>query len=316
MSDEQQPAGFEFTDAELAAAEERLERKRWEDGERRTSQPTPAGETLAAMLERLHGIAEVAEREKQSLPCFQATSAGDLGAAAAACRAVGGHLGDREQKGGPLGCRWRQHGEWCALEREGETLRRATELLQLAGVPVRLRNRVLSAIPGVEKLVQLEPTQALRAARAFAAAPRPAGCQLDAGGHLAFMGSEWVLTLAGPPGTGKSVAAAYIVARCGGSWLSARNLANPKFELGLFERAPLLVIDDLGTEYAGATAYGTERAGALLELRHEQDRRTVVTTNLNLEDIGARYGARLASRLKEQGRFVAAKGADLRGAAA
>lgn len=310
----------ELTDEEMQAALERIERRKAAESEaarRPAADPVAAVEPLAEMLARIQRTAEAAEAERRSLPCYQAAEANDLGAAAAACRAVDGHLGDRGAGGGNLGCRWRQQGEWCAIEREGETVRLATERMQAAGVPARLRQRVLASVPAgaAVKPTPLRVTQALHAARAFAAAPRAAGCPLEDGGSMPFTGSEWCLTLAGPPGTGKSVAAAYVVARCGGLWLSARHLSNPKYDLGPAERAELLVLDDLGTEYSGASEFGVERAAALLELRHEEARRTVITTNLKEADIGERYKARVASRLREQARLVVARGADMRGAA-
>ena len=67
---------------------------------------------------------------------------------AAACRAADGHLGARDPKGGALGCRWRQHGEWCALERQGETLRLALERMASAGVPAnRARTTPMLTVP-------------------------------------------------------------------------------------------------------------------------------------------------------------------------
>lgn len=314
--DQQQPEPFQFTEEELAAAEERREKKRADAAARRpVAEPVPAAETLSAMIARLQSMSEVAERERRSLPCYELTEAGELGAAADRCRATEAFRGDRDARGGDLGCRWRQHGEWCALERQGEAMRMATERLRAAAAPKRPADRILASIPGAPDRRTLADTESLRAARAFVAAPKAAGLLLDSGVRVPFMGSEWLLVLAGPPGTGKTIAAAYALARVGGHWLSARNLANPKFDISAAERADLLVLDDLGGEYSGASSFGPDRAAALLEMRHEEERRTIITTNLKEPDLAARYGARLASRLKEQGRFIACVGADMRGAA-
>ncbi len=312
---EEQSEQFQFTEAELASAEQRIEEKKAAAAAQRpATEPVQAAEPLADMLVRLKSIAEVSERERRALPCCDLTEAGELAAAAARCRTTEAFRGDRSAGGGDLGCRWRQHGEWCALEREGETLRLATERLRAAGVPKRIADRVLAGIPGGAAVRPLENTEALRAVRAFVAG-RSQGMERNDGTRVAFTGSEWILTLAGPPGTGKSVAAGYAVARLGGLWLSARHFANPKFDLGPYERADFVALDDTGTEYSGASSFGVERCATFFELRHEQDRKTLQTSNMNEAAMVERYSARFASRLKEQGRFIICAGADMRGAA-
>ncbi len=292
--------GFEFTDEELSDASKRREAKRVA----RESQPEPIVEALGPMLDRLRLIGERAEAERRALPCFPAVEVGNVSGGASACRSVGALDA----------CTWRRLGEWCAIEREGETARASGERMTAGGVPGILASRVLACIPGVADRVPLDETEALRVVRAFASAPRSAGVRMDNGETIAFTGSEWVTVLGGPVGTGKSLAAAYFVARVGGLWLSARHLANPKFDLDAFEKCRALVVDDLGTEYNGGAAYGTDRASALLESRHAEQRRTLITTNLASAAILDRYGVRLASRLREGGRFVGCVGADLRAA--
>lgn len=70
-----------------------------------------------------------------------------------------------------------------------------------------------------------------------------------------------------------------------------------------------LIIDDIGTEEKTYTAYGTEvdvMRNIILPLRHAQFPRwrTFITTNLTPEDLKARYGARVFSRLNEMCIFV------------
>ncbi len=80
-----------------------------------------------------------------------------------------------------------------------------------------------------------------------------------------------------------------------------------------YERVPLLLIDDLGTEplWQGITV---EQLFALLEHRMSKNMSTVISTNLNLTELGARYTERVMSRLLDD-RFskrLAFLGEDLR----
>ena len=77
--------------------------------------------------------------------------------------------------------------------------------------------------------------------------------------------------------------------------------------------APLLVIDDLGSEpfYNNVSR---EYLFALLDERAVGKRGTVVTTNLSLAELCERYGERVFSRLadKSKGIFINLKGSDKR----
>ena len=57
----------------------------------------------------------------------------------------------------------------------------------------------------------------------------------------------------------------------------------------------LLVLDDLGTE---ALVYGQESLPFILYRRYERNLPTIITTNLTREGIQARYGERIADRLR------------------
>lgn len=59
--------------------------------------------------------------------------------------------------------------------------------------------------------------------------------------------------------------------------------------------ADLLVIDDLGAE--GATTYKLDCLFDLIDSRWSNDRATIVTTNLNAEEVSKLYGQRMVSRL-------------------
>ena len=84
-------------------------------------------------------------------------------------------------------------------------------------------------------------------------------------------------------------------------------------ELKLLYDAPLLIIDDLGTEamYQNVTV---EYLSELIEKRHFSDKHTVFSTNLSVRDIKERYGERISSRLsfKDIGVEVRFLGKDIR----
>jgi DNA replication protein DnaC len=130
-----------------------------------------------------------------------------------------------------------------------------------------------------------------------------------------------VIVLAGAPGCGKSLAAAWVLAQRGGRWRSAGQIvrlfsghyAAEVEEQESILRTPVLVIDDLGGELER-----DRMQSALLEIldarqRNARSFRTVITTNLNRAGLGKRYGGeRLASRLKTVA-WSDDRGPDLRG---
>lgn len=64
---------------------------------------------------------------------------------------------------------------------------------------------------------------------------------------------------------------------------------------------PILAIDDLGNEAAEKISYGSVSTPIvdLLEYRYERQLLTVVTTNLDAEQIATKYGQRVADRCRE-----------------
>lgn len=70
--------------------------------------------------------------------------------------------------------------------------------------------------------------------------------------------------------------------------------------------APLLAIDDLGTEPAEVLHYGTALSPVteLIEKRYEQDCLTIISTNMARDEIRPRYGDRIADRLNEFCRVI------------
>jgi hypothetical protein len=285
------------------------------DPGRTCEQPVRAGDVAEGdLLAGLRARAAAFDEGRRRLPCYQPAADGDLEAASAACEAVEAWRGEPDGNGQRGGCRWMLDDKFCARERLTGTLRAASEYLRSAGVPRLFAERVLASVPGSGRREALEDVETLRVVRAFLVAGQ-ATAQMHDGARELFTGGEWGVVLAGPPGNGKSLAAAYAIARAGGVWIDARRLANPKMEIDAAERAPLLVVDDLGTEYSGTNAYATERAAALLELRYQDRRRTLVTTNLRRDDFAARYGPRLFDRLRDRAKFLELLSPSLRGRA-
>lgn len=139
---------------------------------------------------------------------------------------------------------------------------------------------------------------------------------------VARPGLMLMLVLAGPCGTGKSTAAGWLV----GVWehgdarfvtataLSRMSTYDAKV-MAPIEGCSLLVIDDLGVEFADAKGFAMSTLDALINQRYADQLPTIMTTNLTADGFKARYGERLADRLRETGAFVWCGGASLRGKA-
>jgi hypothetical protein len=173
-------------------------------------------------------------------------------------------------------------------------------------------------------------------ARASADALQPTHAMQTAREWLAS--SAWGLLMLGGVGRGKSQAAAWLWLRLrhldlleaddahrsrrGVTWLRARALQNVPWE----ERAATLrrcatayglVVDELG----GEDERTGQAIGDVLEQRGDEQRRTVMTSNLDGKGFLERYGDRLVSRLRSGGVTikggaqwaVLVQGADLRG---
>lgn len=139
-----------------------------------------------------------------------------------------------------------------------------------------------------------------------------------------------VLVIEGDTGSGKSVAAAWAwmfvklrTSRTGPVeygemhaapswpvWVDAPTVASLQpwsDQWAAFDRARLVVIDDVGTEEK------PERMQAVLErLWNVSSGRAVITTNLTVADFGDRYGARVASRLAGSGAWARCSDCDMR----
>lgn len=76
-----------------------------------------------------------------------------------------------------------------------------------------------------------------------------------------------------------------------------RNMEHGQHTLGEWRRAPILVLDDLGS--ARSTPHLVECLLLLLSARYNRDLPTIATTNLSLPELAEVIDARLASRLQD-----------------
>lgn len=139
-----------------------------------------------------------------------------------------------------------------------------------------------------------------------------------------------MLVLAGPTGTGKSIAVAEVIQK-----------ARPPAELRYRPRyvavadyvracqgddsrgrgqwtdhevqcCNVLALDDLGTEWASASDFSAHVIRELLERRERDNSTTLMTTNLSRREFAQRYGTRLVSRLAGAGGWIQIDGKDMR----
>jgi DNA replication protein DnaC len=152
-----------------------------------------------------------------------------------------------------------------------------------------------------ELLEHPDPTDAIEAASRFLANP-----------------SCLFLTLAGPRGRGKTSAASWACYQKRGRFVDAHELVRAgTFERHLWDdlaRTPMLVIDELGSEYAN-DSFRADLFG-VLNKRQGDLRQTIIVTNLDAAGFRARYLSgpmdRLEDRLRAYGEWVALPGESLR----
>lgn len=126
-----------------------------------------------------------------------------------------------------------------------------------------------------------------------------------------------LLVLAGGVGVGKSVAAAQALVRSPGRWLAAQDLPTlARFEnaekLERYRRARLLVLDDVGAEYADGSGWARTELHRLVHHRFEHDQPTILTTNLSPKAWHAYADERLRDRIAGDGLVVIVGGSSMR----
>jgi hypothetical protein len=139
------------------------------------------------------------------------------------------------------------------------------------------------------------------------------------GWRAARISVPW-LALSGGTGCGKSVAAAWMVADCGGMWVRAERLVRvfaasfgDQFEeQEQIRDCAFLVLDDIGSELDAARM--TSVLIELLDSRKSRRQATLLTTNLGRPQFKDRYGnERLLSRLHESVQWEPISGTDFGG---
>lgn len=131
------------------------------------------------------------------------------------------------------------------------------------------------------------------------------------------LASSEILVISGPKGTGKTVAATWWASQRRGRIRFVRAssfAASSRYERA--EREDLLahplVLDDLGAEFVDAKGSFLADLDELVDVFYSSRRALVVTTNCTGAEFSARYGERIADRLRECGRWIALTGESLR----
>lgn len=133
-----------------------------------------------------------------------------------------------------------------------------------------------------------------------------------------------ILVLAGGVGTGKTVAAAWACAFHSGRMVKALDLVRiglfaegqDKTTLRELERADLAVIDDVGAEPQDTKGYAYAAFFEAFERRYDAAAKTILTTNLTLDEFRARYGTgvgvRFWDRIRGDARWIDVPGRSMR----
>ena len=148
-----------------------------------------------------------------------------------------------------------------------------------------------------------------------------------------FTPSQDSLMLTGPVGTGKTGLAVGYAWECMEK-LGMRNLRfvevpqmlaelrdtynHPRHEetptegqvVGKYAGAGLLILDDLGAEQVKGTGWVEDRLYQIIGERHAEQRPTIFTSNLSLDQLADKIGERITSRIEEMtlGRIISLAG--------
>lgn len=155
---------------------------------------------------------------------------------------------------------------------------------ELWGIPLRERRLLQTDLLGT---AFLEPRAALSAMRERLA-----------------VGTQPLVVLAGKCGAGKTVAATWALSRRGGRYVTAFEFAGIELDRAALKAAPVLVIDQLGVEPIGQTAWSLSHLLDVVDVRYAALKLTVLCTNMTREELDRRYGPIFARRLRDDGLFV------------
>lgn len=132
------------------------------------------------------------------------------------------------------------------------------------------------------------------------------------------VGEASTLVLSGPPGCGKTTAAARwaLSLREHVNFMRAATFAaSSRYDAGKrshWHDAQALVLDDLGSEYADAKGNFLVDLDELIDTFYGNKRPLLITTNCSADDFKQRYGARIVDRLRECGSWFSVAHASLR----
>jgi len=157
--------------------------------------------------------------------------------------------------------------------------------------------------------------------KALEVAENAMATQAEAKVRKFMVGGDSFLVLAGNPGCGKTVAAAVAAKEATKEGLRVVFVrALDANRIGLFGEdlktinswasAGLLIVDDLGTEVPNAV--WLQNLGDLVDRRYERQAKTILTTNLKIDQLKQLYGVRVMDRLKELGAYFWAGNDSLR----
>lgn len=138
-------------------------------------------------------------------------------------------------------------------------------------------------------------------------------------GAREFIASDLAsLVLSGPRGCGKTTAASWVASEVRGAmFLDVSRVARlnryDSASMDPAETCSLLVVDDLGQEFADERGAFLATFDGLFNARYSGERRTIITTNLTAADFKRRYGDRIADRIRETGDFLELNGSSMRG---
>lgn len=188
------------------------------------------------------------------------------------------------------------------IEREEHEKRERARIRGMAttGVPKKDRDRYCDGKFDVN-------TEAMRWVRKFAD-------QLDSAEP------KTMLVLSGAPGAGKTAAASWLLMERG----DARSVFVDISKLTRWERfkesamdklesATVLCIDDMGSEFMDEKGALRSLLDGIINARYNERLPTVLTTNMRSGPFAERYGARIADRLREAGRFIELESPSMRG---
>lgn len=214
---------------------------------------------------RLKKYEEDAERARQALACYpHDEDGGDDVTGATACMKARSY---------PV-CEQRQVWEAnCPIRRLDERFAGVEKQLVTAGVETRERDIILADARWHNREPLLD-TDALRVVRAVLGRKRQT-VPLVTSSAVDLVGDEAIIALCGPRGVGKSIAACWALGQLGGRYTTAYQFVRPGLDLDDLKRTPLVVIDQLGRQYA-ASDYGPQQLEEVLDSRHAGRRPTIV----------------------------------------